>query len=62
MINGYPITPKPCGSWLACDVDTSVIQANRVDAIAGKPGSHRVGIVWIIRVRPGDWAVRYGFG
>ncbi|OPB34030.1 hypothetical protein BFW90_03550 [Pseudomonas fluorescens] len=26
-----------CGSWLACDADTSVYQANPVDAIAGKP-------------------------
>ena len=26
-----------CGSWLACDADTSVYQAKPVDAIAGKP-------------------------
>ncbi|PNB03479.1 hypothetical protein C1X27_08970 [Pseudomonas sp. MPR-AND1B] len=26
-----------CGSWLACDADTSVVQLNRGDAIAGKP-------------------------
>ncbi|RZI27523.1 hypothetical protein EUX58_04235 [Pseudomonas sp. 770NI] len=26
-----------CGSWLACDADTSVYQALRGDAIAGKP-------------------------
>jgi hypothetical protein len=26
-----------CGSWLACDADTSVHQAHPVDAIAGKP-------------------------
>ncbi|TLG89198.1 hypothetical protein FEM54_23050 [Pseudomonas edaphica] len=26
-----------CGSWLACDANTSVYQVNRVDAIAGKP-------------------------
>ncbi|MFK3826145.1 hypothetical protein ACI2KL_28685, partial [Pseudomonas yamanorum] len=26
-----------CGSWLACDADTSVYQADPVDAIAGKP-------------------------
>ena len=26
-----------CGSWLACDADTSVYQAQPVDAIAGKP-------------------------
>jgi len=26
-----------CGSWLACDPDTSVHQAELVDAIAGKP-------------------------
>jgi hypothetical protein len=26
-----------CGSWLACDADTSVHQVQRVDAIAGKP-------------------------
>ena len=26
-----------CGSWLACDADTSVHQVHRVDAIAGKP-------------------------
>ena len=30
-----------CGSWLACDAGHSVNQANRGDAIAGKPGSHR---------------------
>ena len=28
---------RPCGSWLACDPDNSVIQANRVDTFAGKP-------------------------
>ncbi|KAE9640004.1 hypothetical protein EJA70_26560 [Pseudomonas sp. PB103] len=27
----------PCGSWLASDSGTAVIQANRIDAIAGKP-------------------------
>jgi hypothetical protein len=26
-----------CGSWLACDADTSVFQMHPVDAIAGKP-------------------------
>ncbi|GLH47509.1 hypothetical protein RS3R2_11900 [Pseudomonas lactis] len=26
-----------CGSWLACDADTSVYQMHRGDAIAGKP-------------------------
>ncbi|MRU53367.1 hypothetical protein FIV37_24135 [Pseudomonas gessardii] len=26
-----------CGSWLACDADTSVHQLDRGDAIAGKP-------------------------
>ncbi|OPA92446.1 hypothetical protein BFW87_17710 [Pseudomonas fluorescens] len=26
-----------CGSWLACDADTSVFQPDRGDAIAGKP-------------------------
>ncbi|KAA8698606.1 hypothetical protein FIV38_19990 [Pseudomonas proteolytica] len=26
-----------CGSWLACDADTSVYQRYRGDAIAGKP-------------------------
>jgi hypothetical protein len=26
-----------CGSWLACDADTLVYQAHRVEAIAGKP-------------------------
>ncbi len=26
-----------CGSWLACDADTSVHQVHPVDAIAGKP-------------------------
>jgi hypothetical protein len=26
-----------CGSWLACDADTSVFQVHLVDAIAGKP-------------------------
>jgi hypothetical protein len=26
-----------CGSWLACDADTSVFQVHPVDAIAGKP-------------------------
>jgi hypothetical protein len=26
-----------CGSWLACDADTSVHQADPFDAIAGKP-------------------------
>ncbi|TSD77582.1 hypothetical protein FFI16_014490 [Pseudomonas sp. KBS0710] len=26
-----------CGSWLACDADTSVDQVHPVDAIAGKP-------------------------
>jgi hypothetical protein len=26
-----------CGSWLACDADNSVYQADLVDAIAGKP-------------------------
>ncbi|NCE93957.1 hypothetical protein DK871_28460 [Pseudomonas sp. L13] len=26
-----------CGSWLACDAVTSVIQAHRVDTFAGKP-------------------------
>ncbi|OZO02315.1 hypothetical protein B7453_22300 [Pseudomonas sp. IB20] len=26
-----------CGSWLACDADTSVLLSNRGDAIAGKP-------------------------
>ncbi|TLG90072.1 hypothetical protein FEM54_19350 [Pseudomonas edaphica] len=26
-----------CGSWLACDANTSVIQLNPGDAIAGKP-------------------------
>ncbi|TVT92877.1 hypothetical protein FPT15_00125 [Pseudomonas sp. RGB] len=26
-----------CGSWLACDAGDSVSQANRGDAIAGKP-------------------------
>ncbi|QOQ73119.1 urea carboxylase [Pseudomonas poae] len=29
-----------CGSWLAGDADNSVLQADRMDAIAGKPGSH----------------------
>ncbi|MCF5230634.1 MULTISPECIES: urea carboxylase [unclassified Pseudomonas] len=29
-----------CGSWLACDPDNSVPQADHIDAIAGKPGSH----------------------
>ncbi len=33
-------TPTPCGSWLACDEFTSVLQKYRGDAIAGKPGSH----------------------
>ncbi|WP_026083279.1 urea carboxylase [Pseudomonas tolaasii] len=28
------------GSWLACDTDQSVLQADHRDAIAGKPGSH----------------------
>ncbi|PTC31061.1 hypothetical protein C9382_07085 [Pseudomonas aylmerensis] len=37
--------PIKCGSWLACDGPTSVIQPNRGDAIAGKPGSH---------IRPGS--------
>ncbi|HCT05069.1 MAG TPA: hypothetical protein DIW86_06865 [Pseudomonas sp.] len=32
-----PDTAYPCGSWLACDADTSVGQANPGDAIAGKP-------------------------
>ncbi|AYF46546.1 hypothetical protein C9382_29905 [Pseudomonas aylmerensis] len=32
--------PALCGSWLACDANTSVCQANRGEAIAGKPGSH----------------------
>jgi hypothetical protein len=26
-----------CGSWLACDADTSVFQVHLSDAIAGKP-------------------------
>ncbi|OYU08489.1 MAG: hypothetical protein CFE47_04900 [Pseudomonas sp. PGPPP1] len=26
-----------CGSWLACDAGTSVYQADRGEAIAGKP-------------------------
>jgi hypothetical protein len=26
-----------CGSWLACDADTSIFQVHRGDAIAGKP-------------------------
>ncbi len=26
-----------CGSWLACDADTSVLQIHQGDAIAGKP-------------------------
>ncbi|AZF62953.1 hypothetical protein C4J83_1958 [Pseudomonas sp. LBUM920] len=26
-----------CGSWLACDANNSVYQAQPVDAIAGKP-------------------------
>ncbi|OPB19239.1 hypothetical protein BFW90_23720 [Pseudomonas fluorescens] len=30
-------SPNPCGSWLACDADTSVCQLHRSDAIAGKP-------------------------
>ena len=29
-----------CGSWLAGDADNTVLQADRMDAIAGKPGSH----------------------
>ncbi len=28
-----------CGSWLACDADTSVYQLDRGDAIAGKPAT-----------------------
>ncbi len=33
------ICPNPllCGSWLACDADTSIHQENPVDAFAGKP-------------------------
>ncbi|RZI21764.1 hypothetical protein EUX58_21735 [Pseudomonas sp. 770NI] len=31
------IRSKKCGSWLACDAGTSVIQLHRGDAIAGKP-------------------------
>ncbi|TKK41099.1 hypothetical protein PflCFBP13517_12510 [Pseudomonas fluorescens] len=27
----------PCGSWLACDADNSVLASDRGDAIAGKP-------------------------
>ena len=32
--------PGLCGSWLACDGIDSVSLEHRVDAIAGKPGSH----------------------
>ena len=31
------LAPLFCGSWLACDPDTSVNQAKPVDAIAGEP-------------------------
>ncbi|AZP73013.1 hypothetical protein EJJ20_31545 [Pseudomonas poae] len=30
-------TQKKCGSWLACDADTSVFASHCGDAIAGKP-------------------------
>ena len=42
-LNNLPNTQKQlweldfCGSWLACDADTSVHQSYRGDAIAGKP-------------------------
>ncbi|MCK3823847.1 hypothetical protein E3O56_00160 [Pseudomonas sp. W2Aug9] len=35
--NCQPTPQKKCGSWLASDVGTSVIQLHRGDAIAGKP-------------------------
>ncbi len=38
--NMIKVANNTCGSWLACDAGTSVFQPYRVDAIAGKPGSH----------------------
>ncbi|MGY2319420.1 hypothetical protein ACW9I6_32445, partial [Pseudomonas sp. SDO5522_S412] len=35
--NCYGVALLFCGSWLACDADTSVDQVHPVDAIAGKP-------------------------
>ncbi|WP_324708784.1 hypothetical protein [Pseudomonas fragi] len=37
----FQTTPTPCGSGLARDGSTLVIQAERGACIAGKPGSHR---------------------
>ena len=37
----FQTTPIPCGSGLARDGSTSVIQIERGACIAGKPGSHR---------------------
>ncbi|UEH09901.1 urea carboxylase [Pseudomonas sp. HN8-3] len=49
-----------CGSWLACDTDKAVPQADRNDAIAGKPGSHidrvplKIGSPVVLEVGEGD--------
>ena len=37
----FQTTPTPCGSGLARDGSTLVIQVERGACIAGKPGSHR---------------------
>ena len=37
----FQTTPTPCGSGLARDGSTLVIQVERGGCIAGKPGSHR---------------------
>jgi hypothetical protein len=49
----FQTTPTPCGSGLARDGSTLVIQAERGACIAGKPGSHRENVGRQSRIQTG---------